>query len=100
MNLKTWNSLPSDIQKLIGDLTLETIGRCSDGQITAGDKGIANAKARNRTIVTLTQEQRAQWETLTAPLADEWVKNAQSKGMTNAADLLKDFRALKAAAMK
>ncbi len=39
MNLKTWNSLPPDIQKLIGDLTLETIGRCADGQITAGTEG-------------------------------------------------------------
>ena len=100
MNLKTWNSLPADIQKLIGDLTLETIGRSSDGQITAGAKGINNAKTRNRTITTPTPEQRAQWDKLTAPIAEEWVKNAQSKGMANATDFLKDFRALQAAAMK
>jgi TRAP-type C4-dicarboxylate transport system substrate-binding protein len=100
MNLKTWNSLPADIQKLIGDLTLETIGRCADPQIAAAQKGIDNAKAKNRTITTLTPEQLAQWDALIAPIADEWIKSAQSKGMANAADLLKDLKALRAAAMK
>jgi TRAP-type C4-dicarboxylate transport system substrate-binding protein len=100
MNMKTWNSLPADIQKLIGDLTLETIGRSSDGQITAGDKGINNAKAKNRTINTLTPEQRAQWDALYTPVAEDWVKNAQSKGFAKAPDLLKDLQAARAAAMK
>ena len=100
MNLKTWNSLPPDIQKLIVDLTPETIGRCADGQISAGQKGIDNAKAKGRTITTLTADQRALWDTLIAPVADDWVKTAQSKGVSNAQDILTDLRSLRAAAMK
>ncbi len=69
-------------------------------KLPQAQKGIDNAKAKNRTITKLTPEQLAQWDALIAPIADEWVKTAQSKGMANAADLLKDLRALRAAAMK
>jgi TRAP-type C4-dicarboxylate transport system substrate-binding protein len=100
MNLKTWNSLPPDIQKLIGDLTLETIGRCSDGQIAQAQKGIDNVKAKNKTITTPTAEQRAQWDAIVAPMADEWIKAAEGKGFAKASDFMKDLRALRSAAMK
>jgi len=100
MNLKTWNSLSPDIQKLIGDLTLETIGRCSDGQIAAAKRGIDNVKAKNKTITAPTAEQKAQWDALTAPMADEWVKAAQGKGFAKAPEFMKDLKALRAAAMK
>ncbi len=93
MNLKTWNSLPPDVQKLITDLTLETVGRCADGQISAGQKGIDNVKAKGRTITTPTADQRTAWDKMIAPIADDWVKTAQSKGVNNAADMLKDLRA-------
>ncbi len=100
MNLKTWNSLPPDIQKLIGDLTLETIGRCADGQIASAVKGVEMVKARNKTITTLNAQQRAQWDTIAAPMGEEWIKLAQSKGFANAPALLKDLQALRAAALK
>jgi TRAP-type transport system periplasmic protein len=100
MNQKTWNSLPPDIQKLIMDIAPGAIEQNCDGQLSSSQKGINNAKAKGRTITTLTTDQRALWDTTIAPISDDWVKNAQSKGVSNAADILKDLKGVRAAAYK
>ena len=100
MNLKTWNSLPQDIQKLIDDLAVESVGRCADSQIERAKVGMDNAKSKNRTIVTPTADQRALWDTAISPIFSDWVKNAQSKGMANATDLLNELKTIRAAAFK
>ena len=100
MNLKTWNSLPADIQTIIQDLAVETVGRSGDSQIALAKKGMDNAIAKNRTITTPTPDQLKLWDNLVAPFQDAWVKDAQTKGLANAADLLSDLKALRAAAKK
>jgi TRAP-type C4-dicarboxylate transport system substrate-binding protein len=99
MNLKKWNSLPPDIQKIIMDLAPASIGASGDSQIALSQKGIANAKVKNRTITTPNADQGAMWDKLVAPIQDTWVKDAQSKGAKDAGTILSDLKALRAAAM-
>ncbi len=100
MNIKTWNSLPPDVQKLMMDLAPESISRSLDGALATSQTGIQLIKDSKKTITTLTPDQAKAWDALVTPIQDAWVKNAQSKGANNAATLLSDLKALRAAAMK
>ena len=100
MNLKTWNALPPDIQKLMMDLVPESISRSIDSELAISQKSIQLIKDNNKTITTLTSDQIKAWDTLVAPIQDTWVKDAQSKGVSNEATVLSDLKALRSAAMK
>jgi TRAP-type C4-dicarboxylate transport system substrate-binding protein len=100
MNLKKWNSLPPDIQKIMTDNIRDSVGQSADAFLAGNQKGIQLVKDSKKTITTLTPDQMKTWDTLVAPIQDTWIKDAQSKGTTNAADILKDLKALRAAAMK
>ncbi len=100
MNLKTWSSLPPDIQKIMNDLVLESISHSVDSYLSVNQKGIQLAKDSNKTTTTLTPDQMKAWDTLVAPLQNDWVKDAQSKGVSNAPAILSDLKAARAAAMK
>jgi TRAP-type C4-dicarboxylate transport system substrate-binding protein len=99
MNLKTWNSLPPDIQKLMMDLVPESIARSVDSELETSEAGIKLMKDNKKTITVLTPDQMKAWDTLVAPIQDNWVKTAQGAGASNAAALLSDLRTLRATAL-
>lgn len=100
MNLKTWNSLPPDIQKLMMDLVPESIAHSADSTLTISQKSIQLIKDSNKTMTTLTADQVKLWDTLVSPRQDAWVKDAQSKGVSDAATILSDLKGLRTAAIK
>lgn len=81
MNLNRWNSLPKDIQKIIEDVSHEyepVYGKMWDDQ---GEEGMAFAESKGHTFVSLTKEEGKRWREAAKPVIDDYVKEAEAKGL-------------------
>jgi TRAP-type transport system periplasmic protein len=82
MNMKTWNSLPPDIQKTIDSLTGEKAavmgGKGYDSEDSLGVADFQKAKA---TIYTLPSDELAKWKAAFAPISDAWAAGLEAKGL-------------------
>lgn len=87
MNLKTFNSLPPDIQKIIDDLSgpeqSAYIGRCIDAEqeearlkLEAIDKENGNPP-----IYDLPKAERERWKQALKPAVDRWIANLEKDGL-------------------
>jgi TRAP-type C4-dicarboxylate transport system substrate-binding protein len=83
MNKKTWNSLPSDVQKVIDELSGEYFAAELHGK--RGDLAAAKAweriEAEGHTIYVLDEDEKKRWEGTSSYVADEWVENMENKGL-------------------
>jgi TRAP-type transport system periplasmic protein len=81
MNLKKWNSLPKDIQKVFEDMTLSA--SCQAGATLAkeNDWVIDELKARGDDFYYLPEEEKRIWKTKVQPLADSYIEALNKKGM-------------------
>jgi len=81
MNLKTWNSLPKDIQKIIDEESHKLFLK----QGPKEDKYIADVKEKLRNagheIYELPAQELDKWKKLCKPLYDEWIRKAAAKGL-------------------
>jgi TRAP-type transport system periplasmic protein len=100
MNLNSWNSLPSDVQKLFAELAPEVVSRSDKSYLDAVEKGKQVVKAKGRTITSLTADQRQLWTNAVQPMDQVWLDQAKADGVTNAADILNALKALCAQAWK
>ena len=99
MNLDTWNSLPTDIQKIFDDYsTVEKArdrGRVWDVKtVEALDNVIIpyDQEHGNPPIYTPPKEEKARWVEAVTPLYEEWIADREAKGLPARAfidDLLK-----------
>jgi TRAP-type C4-dicarboxylate transport system substrate-binding protein len=94
MNKAKYDALPADLKKVIdansGPETSKWVGRVMD----EGDApGLAAAKARNNTIVTLDAAETARWKAASQPVIDAWIKEMDGKGQ-NGKQLVEDARAM------
>jgi TRAP-type transport system periplasmic protein len=82
MNMKTWNSLPPDIQKIIDGLTGEKAavmgGKGYDSEDALGVADFQKAKAE---IYKLPPDELAKWKAAFAPISDAWVAGLEAKGL-------------------
>jgi TRAP-type transport system periplasmic protein len=82
MNLKAWNSLPPDIQKILDELSGPKIsvkvGAVFD---KAAEVGFEQALKKGNKSYTLTQAERAAFVEKTNPIVDKWIANADKKGL-------------------
>lgn len=82
MNLKAWNSLPPDIQKimegLIGARLSEMAGNSFDKYDLLGKE---EAKKAGAEIYTLPPEEKKRWEERVRPLNEKWVADMEAKGL-------------------
>jgi TRAP-type C4-dicarboxylate transport system substrate-binding protein len=81
MNLKTWNSLPGDVQKIINDYAEEFM-------VTAGkiweekhNEGLQYAKDSGLEIITLPADELGRWKKAVYPLLDDYVMRMKSKNL-------------------
>jgi TRAP-type C4-dicarboxylate transport system substrate-binding protein len=80
MNLKKWQSLPPDIQKVFEDLTLSA--GCL-GAATLDNESewvIRELKKRGDTFYYLPSEEKAKWTKAVRPIHDEWIADLDSRG--------------------
>lgn len=95
MNMKTWNSLPPDLQALfIGENAwrMANINGYIFDKADVAAKDIFNQQLKERNlpeIYTLPEDERAKWEAKAQKVREEWIKDSESKGAP-AADILKD----------
>ncbi|NCC26457.1 MAG: C4-dicarboxylate ABC transporter substrate-binding protein, partial [Deltaproteobacteria bacterium] len=96
MNLKAWNSLPQDIQKILDDLAPEQAlwtGRYMDGHV---QNSLAWVHEKYGTSpVTLSAEDMETARQKLSPLVDEWKTMAESKALPSE-DILTRIQRLKA----
>lgn len=82
MNKDKWNSLPSDIQKTITEVSEEYCGKLGlvwDDQAVAG---IKYAKSVGCTIYTISEEEEGRWTAAILPVIDAKLQALTTKGFT------------------
>ena len=82
MNLDKWNSLPSDIQEAIDEISgiaaAEMFGTVFDGT----DKPAIQAmKDKGHTFTSLPPEEKARLDEILTSIRDDWVKELEAKGL-------------------
>ena len=95
MNLKTWNSLPPDIQKIFEDLS-PWLGQ----EIIKADVGyvamvIGKAKEMGHTFITPTPAEMKLWREAAQPVHDKWIADTEAKGLPGKAVYKEATRLLK-----
>ncbi len=89
MNLKKWNSLPPDVQKVFEDLT-PSVGMLAGATLdNMTRKVLAGLKKRGDTIYVLSAEEKARWREKLKPLYDQAVADIDKKGLDGKAMLEK-----------
>ena len=94
MNPATWAKIPNADQAIIDKLSGESAARLWGKYWDAAD---VHSKAMQQAsgIVTTAADAKfvADFKAKTAPIEAEWIKEAEAKGLKNAAAVLKEFRA-------
>ena len=100
MSLEAWKAAPSNIKKLVEELSLE--------QLKVGCEGLYKSEARGRKLATeagmkavmTTPAERAQWKAVLDPLEAEWLSQMKAGGITAAPKVLKRYKELAAEAAR
>jgi TRAP-type C4-dicarboxylate transport system substrate-binding protein len=88
MNLKTWDSLPADVQKVFTDNAPTLVARCYELEGANGNKFKTSCIEKyNDTVNTISQEEMENWKEKMQPLWDSYVKTAEAKGLPGRAVL-------------
>ena len=81
MNMKTWNKLPKDIQKIIEEVNAEWLVKHAAGWDKADQAGREFSLSLGNKIIPLSKEESARWAGAVAPVFDNYVKTAKGKGL-------------------
>jgi TRAP-type C4-dicarboxylate transport system substrate-binding protein len=88
INERRYQSLPADVRKVIDQSSGPALLAKVQGWWDTWDAaGRASAVERNNTIVTLSREQRTQWDRTLVPLFNKAMIDFESQGVTNARDI-------------
>lgn len=80
MNMKTWNSLPPDIQKIIMEMRPWVEDVQAKAWAKATGYSIMVAKKSGVEVIELSPEERARWVEAAKPIDAEWVKEMDARG--------------------
>ena len=82
MNKEKYESLPSDIRKIIDENSGEEMSALAGRVMKNEDvRGKKFAKDRGDSIYYLPESELKRWKQITMPLGDEWIKEMESKGL-------------------
>lgn len=94
MNLKSWNALPPDVQRVMEDLGLEQAEWTGNYMDNHARESIAWSKAEhNVEFIELAPEEKARWEALLTPITAAWIEDAAAKGFP-AQEIVNDILAM------
>jgi len=97
MNLKKWNALPKDIQKIMEDISNEWIDVHGKAWDDLDKEGRDYSKSLGNQLIPLTKEENARWKKAVKPIINDYVKTATGKGLpgqkavTEAESLIKKY---------
>jgi len=83
MNINTWNKISPEDQKIMIELATEA-SRRSSAAIAKGNEAALKLLMERGMYVTLTDEQKAEWQKSFEPFWDVWVADAVSTGVSEA----------------
>jgi TRAP-type C4-dicarboxylate transport system substrate-binding protein len=81
INLKSWNKLPADIQKIISDLSPWISKELMDMDANAESGMIAQAKKNGHEVTYLSPKEIQQWIEATEPVRTGWVNDMEAQGL-------------------
>lgn len=82
MNMDKWNSLPKDVQKVMDGLMREHsewTGTYMDNHIIESVEW--SKKEQGVEVITLSPAEKAKWDKLLEPITNDWIKDANAKGI-------------------
>jgi TRAP-type C4-dicarboxylate transport system substrate-binding protein len=79
MNLKKWNSLPADVQKVIEAVSQEWIAKHGAAWDSSDKAGRDFTLSKGNKIIPLSKEESARWAKATQPVIDKYVKEKSAK---------------------
>ena len=85
MNLKKWNSLPPDIQKIFQELNVPTQQRLTDSANATDELAIATFKKAGNNILTLSVQEKTRWAEATKSVVEAWAKKMDGRGLPGTA---------------
>lgn len=80
INLKTWNSLPEDLQKILVENFKIAGDELVQGDVAIREKVISDVEAQGNTMTYLTPEERELWVDYMKPINAEVIKKCEEKG--------------------
>ena len=81
MNLAKWNSLPADLQKIITDVSKEYEEITAKAWEDSDKSGYKFAQNLGHVFIKLSDEESAKFKEAVKPVFDEYIKNANAKGV-------------------
>jgi TRAP-type transport system periplasmic protein len=82
MNKNKWNSLPSDVQKIITEVSREYSGKLGSTWDEQLVQGLEYAKSVGDTIFVLPKDEATRWSAAIMPLVDKRLKDIVGKGFS------------------
>lgn len=81
MNKNKWNALPKDIQKVFDDVSQEWIAVAGKAWDDADTEGYKYSAELGNKVIKLSNAEETKWEEAVKPVAENYIKNAESKGL-------------------
>ena len=81
MNLKVWNSLPPDIQRIIEEESVKAAVLNAKNWDKGDKDAIEFVKAKGHELIYLSPQEIERWRAKTQPLWDKWVADKEAKGL-------------------
>ena len=81
MNLKKWNALPKDIQKIMEDISNEWIDVHGKAWDQLDKEGRDYSKSLGNQIIPLTKAEDARWKRAVKPIINDYIKTSSEKGL-------------------
>jgi TRAP-type transport system periplasmic protein len=81
MNKDKWNALPDDVKKIIEEINKEWIVKTGEAWDSSDQEGYDYLKSLNRELIELSPEESARWAEAVNPMLEEYVAEAQKKGL-------------------
>ena len=93
MNLKAWEGLPADVQKVFTEVSAEWVDKHGEAWDQADKEGHEFVKGLGHEFIALPADEAKQWTDGVKPVLDEYLAKTKEKGLPGDA-LLKDLQDL------
>jgi len=81
MNLKKWNSLPADVQKVFEEVSQEWIPKPGANWDRLDKEGKEATLKRGNKVIALSKEEAARWANAVKPVFGQYIESASKKGL-------------------
>lgn len=81
MNLDKWNSLPDDVKKVFEEVSKEWIPVRGEVWDSVDKESFDFSVAEGHKMIQLSDDEKAKWKTAVQPVSQEYIKNAEAKGV-------------------